>query len=368
MNQRIPKAHFHRGQARLRLRIGPKQYQELYCGPWGTPAAVAQEAQYVAAWLASGGLAPTGRPAVTVAEVVAAYLGYCRGYYRSAGGESKQFARVRRAFGFVVELYGTTAVRDFGPVALAGVRARMVATGWTRRFVNANVQCLKRGFRWAVAQELIDPSIYQRLAALDGLRKGRTTAPEGAGRTQPVPAADVDAVLPRVGPAVAAMIRLQQLTGMRPGEVVIMRGADIDRCGPWDTWVYCPPRFKGDHYDGRVDEVFLGPQARAVLAPFLAADPAAYLFSPRTARHVGRRTGERYSVYTYCQAVEYGCKAAGVARWTPKRLRHTRATELRPRYGLDGVQSILRHRHASTTEIYAGVTRELAARIMAETG
>jgi integrase len=39
-------------------------------------------------------------------------------------------------------------------------------------------------------------------------------------------------VLPNVSPPVAAMIQLQQLTGMRAGEVVIMRPQDIDRSRP----------------------------------------------------------------------------------------------------------------------------------------
>ena len=48
--------------------------------------------------------------------------------------------------------------------------------------------------------------------------------------------ADVEAVIPLVPKRIAAMIRLQALTGMRPGEVIQMKTQDIDRTGK--TWIY----------------------------------------------------------------------------------------------------------------------------------
>jgi integrase len=41
------------------------------------------------------------------------------------------------------------------------------------------------------------------------------------------------------------MIELQNLTGMRPGEVMAMRGRDLDRNGP--IWSYRPSRHKTQH-------------------------------------------------------------------------------------------------------------------------
>lgn len=48
---------------------------------------------------------------------------------------------------------------------------------------------------------------------------------------RPVDDAHVDAILPLVSTPVAAMIQLQRLTGMRPGEVVQLRPGDIERFG-----------------------------------------------------------------------------------------------------------------------------------------
>ena len=48
---------------------------------------------------------------------------------------------------------------------------------------------------------------------------------------KPVADRDVDAILPFLSPQTRAMVEVQRLTGMRPGEVVLMRGCDIDSVG-----------------------------------------------------------------------------------------------------------------------------------------
>jgi integrase len=108
----------------------------------------------------------------------------------------------------------------------------------------------------------------------------------------------VEAVLPQVSPQVGAMIRLQLLTGMRSGEVCIMRSCDIDTTGK--LWVYRPAHHKTQHH-GHSREVYLGPKAQDVLRSFLKADLAAYVFDPRDAeqhrrqiQHARRKTPLTY--------------------------------------------------------------------------
>ena len=90
----------------------------------------------------------------------------------------------------------------------------------------------------------------------------------------------MQAVLPHVSRQVAAMIQLQWLTGMRPGEVVQMRGGDLDRSGR--VWIYRPGQHKVEHHELE-REIAIGPKAREVLGPFLKLDRRAGLFSPREA-------------------------------------------------------------------------------------
>lgn len=90
------------------------------------------------------------------------------------------------------------------------------------------------------------------------------------------------------------MIELLRLTGMRPGEVVQMRTADLDMAGA--VWSYVPQKHKTQHH-GHERVVYLGPKAQEVLRPWLRADREAYLFSPRRPRKSARpgcgRSGRR---------------------------------------------------------------------------
>ena len=77
------------------------------------------------------------------------------------------------------------------------------------------------------------------------------------------------------------MIDVQLLTGMRPGEVVLMRTCDIDRSA--DVWVYRPEHHKTLHH-GHDRAIYIGPKCQELLTPLLKKDePEAYLFSPADA-------------------------------------------------------------------------------------
>src|SRR5262249_30658156 len=149
---------------------------------------------------------------------------------------------------------------------------------------------------------------------------------------RPVEDERVDAVRPHVSRQVWAMVELQRLTGMRSGEVVIMRTGDVDRSG--EVWVYTPAAHKSAHR-GKERPIYLGPRAQAVLRPWLRADPDQYLCQPREA--VAERRAEmrrrrktkvqpsqqdrrkpdpvrpardRYDPRTYSHAIKYACARA----------------------------------------------------------
>jgi integrase len=189
--------------------------------------------------------------------------------------------------------YSRSSVAEFGPLALKAVREAMIEADWSRPYVNHQINRIRRAFKWGVENELVPPSVLQALQAVAPLRYGRTEARETE-PVRPVPDAYVDAVLPIVAPQVAAMIRLQRLTGMRPGEAVIMRGMDLDTSGK--VWVYRPSGHKNKHR-GHERLVCLGPQAQEVVKPFLRSILGEYLFRPneaaehhRAMRHAARKT------------------------------------------------------------------------------
>ena len=57
-----------------------------------------------------------------------------------------------------------------------------------------------------------------------------------------------------------------------------------------------------------------------------------------------------------------------IPHWHPHQLRHTRATEVRRRYGVEAAQVALCHARADVTEIYAERNFGLAAKIAKEMG
>ena len=68
------------------------------------------------------------------------------------------------------------------------------------------------------------------------------------------------------------------------------------------------------------------------------------------------------------QAIVRACRKAGVPEWTPLQLRHTTATTVRSRFGLEAAQVVLGHAKADVTQIYAERDLAKAHLVMAEIG
>jgi integrase len=119
--------------------------------------------------------------------------------------------------------------------------------------------------------------------------------------------------------------------------------------------------------------------------------------TPTASRRKKRRhraPGDRYDTHGYRRAIARACRkadaastlfafllllccpsiacavnlaAVAVPRWSPNRLRHSRATELRP-YGLDVVKTVLGHSKVETTQIYSEKDLAAAMELMAKVG
>ena len=320
-----------------------------------------------------------------------AYWEHVRRYYVKAGKPTSEQDTIRQALRPVRQLYGNSNARDFGPLALKDVRQAMIDRDWCRTFINRQVSRIKGMFGWAAENELVPIATYQALTTVAGLRQGRTEAREKS-PVRPVPDELVERVLPHLSPTVATMVRVQRLTGMRPQEVVLMRAVDIDMSDP-TCWIYRPHRHKSEHHE-RERQIFFGPRARELLRPFLDVAPTSYLFSPRRAeeqRHVNRRShrrsprtpsqgahcpkteprrqpGDLYDDGSYRKAIRRACKKLGIPIWFPNELRHSAATEIRRRFGLEASQAVLGHSELGTSQIYAEVDRTAAYKIMSEIG
>ena len=168
---------------------------------------------------------------ISVNEVLLAYLSHAEGHYRGPDGESTgEVERVKAALRYARELYGTTAVAEFGPIALRAVRQKYIELGWCRKSVNQQTDRVRRAFKWAAEEELIPFEAYHRLTAVSGLRRGRTEAHERE-PIGPVEDSVVDATLPQLNRHVRGLVEFQRLTGCRPGEACRLRRSVDPRLG-----------------------------------------------------------------------------------------------------------------------------------------
>jgi integrase len=234
-NLSVPKLRHHRPSGRAVVTLNGK---DLYCGRWGTKAAVEEYDRQITLWLANGRRHPSDSLDISVAELGERYLDFAKGFYRTpAGRMTGEVDLLTRAVNTAVAMFGRLPASEFGPLKLKAVRERWIAQGRVRTQINYSVRRVIRMFRWGVENELVPGEVLHALKAVSGLRAGRSDAKE-APPIQPAPEGDVEAVLKFVTSPVGAMIEVQRLTGCRPGEVVQMSADRIDRTKK--VWEYRP--------------------------------------------------------------------------------------------------------------------------------
>lgn len=417
----VPKYRRHKASGQAVVTIAGADH---YLGKFNSKPSRMLYDRLVGEWLASGRQGPPPSPEdLTVTELISRFWKHAKAFYRRADGTPTETAdNMRPALRELRRVYGTVTVDEFGPIALKAMQQRFIELGNSRRYVNDNIDRIRRMFKWGVSEELVDESTYRRLQTVTGLRKGKSEAVEHP----PVPPVDdavVDATLPLLPPTIQAMVQIQRLTGARPGEVCIMRPNDIDRSGT--TWMFLPERHKTEHH-GKSRVIAIGPRAQKVLLPLLDRDQMEYCFKVEESfqQHLAERHRNRVtplscgckpkkgrlkrkfnSCYTddsYRRAIHRACDRLFVPpaplcqqegesnaarmrrlteeqvktlkrwqsdhRWCPNQLRHTMGTLTRKKYGIEGVAAALGHSRLDTSEVYAERNLELAAQIASDLG
>lgn len=266
---RIPGLKLHKPSGNAYVRLDGRM---VYCGRHGSAESQTRYERAVAECLGRDRTPAAAGPSPIVAEVLSAFMRHAMAYYRSPTGEPTGKARnFADAIKPLHRLYDDLPAKDFTAGELKAVRGAMVADGLARKTINTRVNRLRRIWKWAAAEGMVPASVYVELQTLDPLRRNRTEARE-APRVVPVAEERVRATLPHLPRPVAAMVELQLLTGCRVGEVLAMRGGEIDRTV--EPWEYRPGSHKNDHRgDGRNRVTPPGPRARAILGPFMGCEP-----------------------------------------------------------------------------------------------
>jgi integrase len=409
---RVPCYRLHKqsGQAVVTLPDGLGGRRDVLLGKYGTEASKGEYRRVLLEWEANGRrLAAHQEPAdLTVAELIERFWRWSEGYYLHGDGTpTSEVDALRYSLRPLNYLHGPSPARDFGPAALKAIRELMVKgydhpkygpqSALCRTEVNKRVKHIRRLFKWGTEEGLVPATVLWALQAVAPLKRGRSDARESQ-PVLPVARAIVEATLPVLPPVVADMVRLQLETGMRPGELVILRAIDIDRSGP--VWLYRPAAHKTQHH-GHERVIPIGPKAQEIIRRHLKANVENYLFSPvdsvaefrarqrqerkskvqpsqqdRRQKHPRKKPGNRYTTRTYGatlhQAIERHNRKAPVERQIPRwhlhQLRHLRALELKREFGLDIARAVLGHKSPVIAEHYATLDINAAAQAMAKIG
>lgn len=398
----IPSYRFHKPSGQAVVTIQGRDY---YLGIYDSLDSREAYRRLLAEHLASGAPPISLSTSQTVSEVAERYLVHARAYYRSA----PHIDRVERAVAAAVNLYGSTRAIDFGPIALQAVRQTMIdGKTLNRRSINQRVDIIRLMFRWAAAQQYVPASVPDALYQVDRLKaRARNIGVREPEDVPPAPKLHIEAALKHVFSPVAAMIQVQLLTAMRPGEVVPLTQAELNRSGVIQlakgetlelagVWIYEPEKWKMAHTgDRRI--ILFGPRAQEILKPFLDRPVDVPLFSPIEAlaersqrRRMERRTPvyqshtryyaalkpaaparpacPSYTVASYRRAIWYACTKANVTPWHPHQLRHNATDLLVEQFGWDVARIVLGHRSIDTTRIYARDDLVKAAEAMRKAG
>lgn len=414
----LPRYRKHRKSGQAIVTLSGRDY---YLGPHGTKASHHEYDRLIAEWLAAVRRplrdqdGTTGAP--TVVELFAAYRTHAERYYRKNGRITNEVTAILSAANIASSLYGRELTEDFGPLKLEAIQQAMIRANWTRKHINKQTGRIVRMFSWGVTKEMVSAEVVNKLREVPGLHKGRSDARESA-PVMPVDDSVVNATLEHLPQIVADMVRLQRLTGCRPEEVCMVRPCDVDRSG--DIWTYCPESHKTEHHDKR-RIICIGPKGKKILRPYLLRNATDYCFSPeeserrrRDSMHASRKTplscgnrpgtnrkpkrarpaGHKYTTESYRRAIYRACELAfdmptalrkkvpnetpaqratrlQLARqwrekhcWASNQLRHSAATEIRKRFGLEAAQVTLGHAAADVTQIYAERDLEKAIQVM----
>lgn len=316
---------------------------------------------------------------MNINDLCSAYQNWAQDYY----GE-KEPVTIKLAFRPLKEMYGTLTPDELSPKKLKLLRASLIdSKSLCRREINRRIGIIRRMYKWAVSEELVHVHVYQAIAAVEGLKRGRTKAIDHQER-KPVDLESVEAILPYTTKVVEDMVRINALTGMRPDELCEIKPQDINRNA--DPWIYIPKGHKNS-WRGQQRHIFLGPKAQKILTPYLFRDPDKHCFSPQESekqrldklraerktpvygkrkKRTYRQVSKSYNTCSYRRAVKYAQKAASKADvkfepWTPYQLRHTHADMLREKAGIDVAAASLGHKDIDTTKIYAKLRDTKAA-------
>ncbi len=348
-----PRIHFHKASGQDRCRWRGRDY---YLGLHGSGASRREYARLVVELADAAPKPRAGEKArpLAVADVLSQWFLHCARRHGEQGRETKAYDRASR---ILTGLYASLPAAEFDADRLESVREKMVELGWCRTFVNKNVGRIRTIWRWAEKKKLVPAGAWGHLRTLTPLAP-RASGVRESEPVRPCSWEDVQAVAGKATPPVRAMLLLSWHTGARPGEFRQMLAGEVDRSG--EAWVCRPARHK-NAWRGQSRAIVLGPEARAILEPWLEGKAEDAVIFPS-------RKGTAYLAHSLCVEISRASKRAGV-KVTQYQARHACKRRVKREHGLDAARSYLGQKSVMVTDRYdAGVDEEAAAEVAKKMG
>ncbi len=390
-----PSYRLHKASGKAVVTLGGKDF---YLGPYNSPKSKAEYNRLKQEYFQSGCSPTFGVKApLLVRQLSIAFGSYAKSYYGT--GPNSEYQRYRTVLSALTKEYGYTLAAEFDALRFETLRATLAepyevkrADGTreilrrSRSYINVQMKRIRSVFRWAVSKKMVPSSLIEELRSVKALEFGRTDAPE----LEPivsVPQEIVDATIPHLNYVVAAMVKLQQACGARPGEICRLTPGIIDEVTTTNkvtgetniTWI---ADFKAHKtaYRGHKRQLAIGPIGQEILKPFMVdRNPEHFIFSPaeamsrrleerranrttpescgnvpgsNVAKHPKKQPGRCYSTQSYAKSIRASCEKAGIEPWAPNRLRHSFATRVNKSEGVDRLSKALGHSSTAITSRY----------------
>lgn len=297
-------------------------------------------------------------------------------YYLARADELGRSSRLRidRSLFFLCRRLSDRTAESIARVDIAALWPDLIADGRARATAVLYMASIKAAFDWWADQGLIPDAVAASVRAFNAPRGPAAGKPSQIVRA-PLQT-DIDTLLaflestpPGLSPwsrrrrrELAAMIRIETLTGIRGGELCSMRGCEIDRVISLDgqpVWTFAPARHK-NAWRGQTARRFIGPRAQELFVracPWLSEEPNRPVFG--------------WTPSQYRSRLRVACRRAGISPINPHQLRHHRGESLE-RAGIDRrtIGSVLGHGRSSeqVTERYTTGIDPAAAAVVQKMG
>lgn len=373
-NAQLPTLRFHKSSGQFYYWFAGKRHY------LGAKKGVAEQHYRL---ILGGAATPAPDPAAvaggTLAEAMAIYREFAGRRYT----DYRAIARVDAAIDAALAVHAILPIESFRPRHLRDIRDGLVQRKppLSRSYINCLIRALKTALRWLAEEEHVQPTVLAAARTVRALAPG-----EGGREISPVPSVEnwiVDATRSECSPTIRAMVDVQKLTGMRPGELCAMRRGEVSMT-PAEllhpiasrrplaalqidgelVWIYVPSQHKNTKR-GRLRAIAIGPAAQKVLLPLLTnTETQGYVFKPAAdlspAECQALKVGDCFTVRAYHNAIKRAAERANrrrreafdrklipelklVPSWSPNQLRHAALEGVADQRGAEDAAAMAGH-------------------------